>query len=93
VSDPRRRDRLVAAAALAWFGLVVAGPASAQDALAGLPELQSGAVRVYLVRHGQALSNLEPTPRVSAAELDNLTPLGTKQSEAVGRALAGRGVA
>ena len=81
------------AAALVVGGLPAAMPAGAQDALAGLPELQSGAVRVYLVRHGQALSNLEPTPRVSAAELDRLTPLGTKQSENVARALAGRGVA
>ena len=82
----------LAAGALLLSGLA-AVPAVAQDALVGLPELQSGAVRVYLVRHGQALSNLDPTPQLSAAELDHLTPLGTQQSEAVGRALAGRGVA
>jgi probable phosphoglycerate mutase len=79
-----------AAALAAW--LAIAGPAGAQDALGALPELQSGAVRVYLVRHGQALSNLDPTPQLSEAELDHLTPLGTRQSEAVGRALTGRDV-
>jgi broad specificity phosphatase PhoE len=83
----------LAGAFLSAAALAAGAPAFAQDALAGLPELQSGAVRVYLVRHGQALSNLDPTPQLSAAELDHLTPLGTKQSEAVGRALAGRGVA
>ena len=83
----------LAGVALAAGALAAAAPAAAQDALAGLPELQSGAVRVYLVRHGQALSNLDPAPQLSPAELDHLTPLGAKQSEAVGRALAGRGVA
>jgi ribonuclease H / adenosylcobalamin/alpha-ribazole phosphatase len=83
----------LAGVALAAGALAAAAPAAAQDALAGLPELQSGAVRVYLVRHGQALSNLDPAPQLSTAELDHLTPLGAKQSEAVGRALAGRGVA
>src|SRR6185436_15760619 len=94
-----RRVSLAGAAARLAGALLLAGalaagaPALAQDALAGLPELQSGAVRVYLIRHGQALSNLDPAPRVSAAELDHLTPLGTKQSEAAGRTLAGRNVA
>jgi len=83
----------LAVAALSAGALAAGAPALAQDALAALPELQSGAVRVYLIRHGQALSNLDPAPRVSAAELDHLTPLGTKQSEAAGRTLAGRNVA
>jgi broad specificity phosphatase PhoE len=93
VSVASAAARLAArAGALLVLGGFASVPAGAQDALAQLPELQSGAVRVYLVRHGQALSNLDPTPQLSAAELDHLTPLGTKQSEAVGRALGGRGV-
>jgi broad specificity phosphatase PhoE len=68
-------------------------PAScADDALGALAPLPSGALRVYLVRHGQALSNLDPVPALPPAELDHLTALGTRQAEAVGRALAGRGV-
>jgi broad specificity phosphatase PhoE len=68
-------------------------PAScADDVLAAVPPLASGALRVYLVRHGQALSNLDPVPDLPPAELDHLTALGTRQAEAVGRAVAGRGV-
>jgi broad specificity phosphatase PhoE len=71
----------------------LSAPASGADAvLAALPPLPSGALRVYLVRHGQALSNLDPVPDRPPAELDHLTALGTRQAEAVGRALAGRGV-
>lgn len=58
----------------------------------GLPDLQSGALRVYLVRHGQALSNLEPQPRLPPEQLDHLTDLGRSQAQAAARALAGRGV-
>ena len=73
--------------------VLLPAPAScADDVLAALPPLPSGALRVYLVRHGQALSNLDPVPDLSPAELDHLTALGTRQTEAVGRALAGRGV-
>ena len=43
------------------------------------------------MRHGQALSNLDPVPDLPPAELDHLTALGTRQAEAAGRALAGRG--
>lgn len=73
--------------------LAPAAAARADDALESLPALPSGALRVYLVRHGQALSNLDPAPSLPPAELDHLTPLGTRQAEAAGRALAGRGVA
>ncbi len=67
-------------------------PARAEDALAALPASHAGALRVYLVRHGQALSNLDPPPNLPAAELDHLTELGTGQARAVGLALVGRGV-
>jgi broad specificity phosphatase PhoE len=73
-------------------GLLAAYPAPAEDALDALPALQSGALRVYLVRHGEALSNLDPAPQLPPEQLDHLTALGTRQSEAVGRALGGRGV-
>jgi broad specificity phosphatase PhoE len=73
--------------------LLPAVAARADDALGGLPSLPSGAVRVFLVRHGQALSNLDPAPSLPPAELDHLTPLGERQAEAAGRALAGRGIA
>jgi broad specificity phosphatase PhoE len=73
-------------------GLLAPQPAWAGDALDGLPATHSGALRVYLVRHGQALSNLDPAPALPPEQLDHLTELGTRQSEAVGRALGGRGV-
>jgi broad specificity phosphatase PhoE len=63
------------------------------DVLGALPPLPSGALRVYLVRHGEALSNLDPVPDLPPAELDHLTERGRRQAEAAGRALAGRGVA
>jgi broad specificity phosphatase PhoE len=72
--------------------MLLAAPASPDDALAALPPLPSGALRVYLVRHGQALSNLDPVPDLPPAEIDHLTELGRRQAEAAGRALAGRGV-
>lgn len=73
--------------------LVPAVAARADDALGGLPSLPSGALRVFLVRHGQALSNLDPAPSLPPAELDHLTPLGEHQADAAGHALVGRGVA
>ena len=73
-------------------GLLAGLPARAGDALAELQAPPAGTLRVYLVRHGQALSNLEPKPALSEEQLDHLTELGTRQSEAAGRALAGRGV-
>jgi broad specificity phosphatase PhoE len=63
----------------------------ADDALGTLPPLPSGALRVFLVRHGQALSNLEPVPSLPPEQLDHLTALGRQQAEAAGHALAGLG--
>jgi probable phosphoglycerate mutase len=63
---------------------------------AGLPPLgpvAAGSVRVVLVRHGQALSNLDPTPDLPEAQLDHLTDLGRTQARAAGQALKPLGVA
>ena len=91
-ASPRCRWSRSGALALLILGGAAAGLARAEDELARLPPLQSGALRVYLVRHGQALSNLEPQPDLKPAQLDHLTALGTRQAEAAAEALAGRGV-
>ena len=62
------------------------------DPLATLGPVPAGTLRVYLIRHGQALSNLEPPPSAAPQELDHLTPLGEAQSRKVGEILAGQGV-
>lgn len=79
-------------ALLVASGTLFATPAWAGDALAELPATHSGALRVYLVRHGQALSNLEPAPDLPAERLDHLTALGERQAESVGQALQGQRV-
>ncbi len=79
-------------ALLLLSGLLAPQPAGTGDALDGLPATLSGGMRVYLVRHGQALSNLNPVPDLPPERLDHLTELGRRQAEAVGRALSGRGV-
>jgi probable phosphoglycerate mutase len=84
--------RPVAFALLFGATLLPALASRADDALGALAPLPSGALRVYLVRHGQAFSNLDPVPDLPPGELDHLTALGTRQAEAAGRALAGRGV-
>lgn len=82
------------AACLVLLGaaLLTPGASLADDALGTLPPLPSGALRVFLVRHGQALSNLDPVPSLPPDQLDHLTALGRQQAEAAGRALATLGV-
>jgi len=75
-------------AALAVALLLADSPA---DPLADLPKAPAGTLRVYLVRHGQALSNLDPAPDLPAEQLDHLTDRGRVQARAAGVALAGRG--
>jgi probable phosphoglycerate mutase len=69
------------------FALAVAAapPAPPPQAPAPAPALQ-----VYLVRHGQAFSNLDPEPDLPPDQLDRLTPLGHEQSAETGRGLAAR---
>jgi broad specificity phosphatase PhoE len=52
-----------------------------------------GSVRVFLVRHGQALSNLDPTPDLPPEKLDALTALGTTQAKTTANALRRTGIA
>lgn len=63
-----------------------------RDPLASLPPPSPGTLRVYLVRHGQAFSNLDPTPDLPPEKLDHLTELGQRQADRTGKALAGGGV-
>jgi broad specificity phosphatase PhoE len=65
---------------------------AAPDPLAALGPVPAGTVRVYLIRHGQALSNLQPPPSPAPRGLDHLTPLGERQARRVGEILAGKGV-
>src|SRR6266487_4302148 len=60
--------------------------------LAALGPVRAGTVRVFLIRHGQALSNLKPPPAAAPNGLDHLTPLGEAQARKAGAVLAGRGV-
>ena len=64
----------------------------AAPGLADLGPVPAGTLRVFLVRHGQAFSNLDPEPDLPAEKLDRLTDLGHAQARAAGSALAGRGI-
>lgn len=67
--------------------------AAAVTSPADLGPVPAEQVRVFLIRHGQAYSNLDPTPDLPPAQLDRLTELGHSQARRAGRALKGRGVA
>jgi broad specificity phosphatase PhoE len=60
--------------------------------LAALRPLPKDTVRVFLVRHGQALSNLKPRPKLTLAELDHLTELGRQQTTRTAALLGGQTV-
>jgi len=60
--------------------------------IARLGPIPAATARVFLVRHGQAFSNLDPEPDLPADKLDSLTDLGHAQSRAVAAALLGQGV-
>src|SRR5262245_53602021 len=67
--------------------------AAALTTPADLGPVATDDVRVFLVRHGLAYSNLDPTPDLPPAQLDRLTEIGRAQSRRVGLALKGRSVA
>jgi broad specificity phosphatase PhoE len=60
--------------------------------LATLGPIPKGAVRLFLVRHGQALSNLNPRPKLPLEKLDHLTNLGRSQTERMAALLGSQGV-
>jgi broad specificity phosphatase PhoE len=61
--------------------------------LATFGDVPDDVARVILVRHGQALSNLEPVPDLPAEQLDHLTDLGRLQAAAAGAVVRGVPVA
>jgi broad specificity phosphatase PhoE len=79
---------------IAWASLVHLGAlavaALLADPLAALPPPPAAGLRVYLVRHGQAFSNLDPEPDLPKEQLDHLTDLGQRQADMAGAALRGR---
>lgn len=62
------------------------------EAPVALPPVAADTLRVFLVRHGQAYSNLDPEPDLPAEQLDRLTDLGREQSRSAARFLKERGV-
>jgi broad specificity phosphatase PhoE len=60
--------------------LLAALESAPEGPLAALRPPPADTVRVFLVRHGQALSNLNPRPKLTLAELDHLTALGRQQT-------------
>lgn len=78
---------------LARAGLVAVSLAAvpAAAAPAGIGPVPENALRAYLVRHGQAFTNLSPPPDLPPEQLDRLTRLGHEQARAAGLALLGCG--
>jgi probable phosphoglycerate mutase len=63
---------------------------TAAPALGPLP---ADTMRVFLVRHGQAYSNLDPEPDLTPDQLDRLTDLGRAQSRSAAAFLKDQNVA
>jgi probable phosphoglycerate mutase len=59
---------------------------------ASLGAVPADGVRVFLLRHGQAYSNLDPAPDLPEDQLDRLTELGHEQARRVAAFLRGQGV-
>jgi len=75
-----------------WLDLLLAAAVQAPS-LATLGPPPGAGVRVVLVRHGQAFSNLDPEPDLPPEQLDRLTELGRKQAAQAAAALTSLGVA
>jgi broad specificity phosphatase PhoE len=67
------------------LALLLAGATATTPA--DLGPVPKDVVRIYLVRHGQALSNLDPEPDLPPEQLDRLTELGHAQSKRAAEAL------
>jgi probable phosphoglycerate mutase len=77
----------------ALFLLAMLGSAPAdRGSLAALGPVPADSVRLFLVRHAQAVSNLDPRPKLPPAELDHLTPLGQAQSARTAALMRAQGV-
>ncbi|MGE0454888.1 MAG: histidine phosphatase family protein [Vicinamibacteria bacterium] len=64
------------------------------SSLAELPDVPAGSLRFYVVRHGQAYSNLSPAPAdMKPGELDQLTPQGREQARRSGEVLKDKAIA
>lgn len=74
-------------------GLLLALLAAPPTAPSDLGPVPAGFVRVFLIRHGQALSNLDPVPDLPPEKLDALTPLGATQARSAAHALRRAGIA
>jgi probable phosphoglycerate mutase len=90
-SGPAGRAGWLQGIAAATVLAAAASAAVASGPLDTLGPVPPEGVRVVLVRHGQAYSNLSPAPALSPEELDRLTDLGREQSRRAGEALRGRG--
>ncbi len=66
--------------------LLAAGPAD-------LGPVAKGALRAYVIRHGQSFTNLAQPKKLPEDQLDRLTELGRAQARAAAAALQGRDVA
>jgi ribonuclease H / adenosylcobalamin/alpha-ribazole phosphatase len=71
--------------AILLTGATLQGPAE-------LGPVPADSVRIYLVRHGQAFSNLDPEPDLPPEQLDALTGLGHAQARAAAVELKGCGI-
>ena len=69
------------------LAMLVSAAAAAGPDPARLGPVAAGSVRVYLVRHAEAFSNLTPLPNMPEKEMDALTDKGKQQAEAIGAAL------
>jgi probable phosphoglycerate mutase len=74
------------------LGLCLFGSLVAAAGLGDLGPVPAGTVRVYLVRHGQAFTNLDDPPALPPDQLDRLTDLGRTHAQSAGRALLGRDI-
>ncbi len=77
--------------ALLFIAALDSSPAK-PGALPDLGPIPKDTVRLFLVRHGQALSNLNPRPKLTPKELDHLTDLGRAQTARTVALLRGQGV-
>jgi probable phosphoglycerate mutase len=69
-----------------------ASPTVNPGPLATLGPVPADTARVFLVRHGQALSNLSPKPALAPEELDHLTALGRSQTDRAAALLRNQGI-